>query len=266
MITAIDDILLTTLIAAPFKIPGPTALYREGRVFFVGGNLPILETVQTMHDSYCQESTDLLYLSFGDIKCFKHNLDMSRTVKKNFSVRLMGHIDRIVSGDEAEQLYLAGIDLLDVQQASEGQADREYEQMFNTFLKRAVSVFPRWSVSVSLNPGMATLDTLNGYARELLQVGVVPIVTLSEDNPALHAEEAKVLFQTIADQWRVSAVPIRHLQPILALSTPYVWREAGGMIRSAVTRFHNRQLLATSDLRRHLRTKAAEASFESAGL
>lgn len=263
MITAFDDTLLASLIDAPFKTPGPEALHRDGRVFFIGGNLPMLETLQTMHDSYCQESTDLLYLSFGDAGWFSHNLEMSRIIKKNFSVRLMGHIERIVSKDEAEQLYLAGIDLLDIQ---EDIAILNEKSMLNNSLERAASVFPRWAVSVSLDLSLASLDCLKRYVRQLLQAGIIPIVKIPEGHLAFREDEVKELFQTLADQWKEYAVPLRHFQPILRLSSPYVWRESGGMIRSAVSRFHNRQQLAASDLRRHLRTKAAEASFESAGL
>lgn len=266
MITAIDDKLLSALMVAPYAAPDPAALYRDGRVFFVGGDLPVVETVQTMHDSYCQESTDLLYLTFGDRQHFSHNLEMSRIVKKNFSVRLLGRIDRILSGQEAEQLYLAGIDLLEMQQVPDESVDRHSVDSFSSSLQRAVTVFPRWSISVSLLLGRASLDELKRSARELLHIGAVPVLKLSGGVPALRAEELRTLFQTLADLWREYAVPVRHYQPILRLTAPFVWRESGGLIRSVVARLHNRQLLAASDLRRHLRTKAAEASFESAGL
>src|SRR4051812_38901950 len=83
---------LQTLIEMPFATPLPGELRRQETVFFIGGSLPIFETLETMYESHCQESSGLFYITFADREEIQGNLELVRQIKKNFAVRLMGRI------------------------------------------------------------------------------------------------------------------------------------------------------------------------------
>ena len=89
MIHVIDSHRLNILHETPLKYACSTNLRREGRVFFIGGDLPVYSTLETMYESYCLESTELFHVTFGDAGAFEQNLEMVRQIKRNFSIRLM---------------------------------------------------------------------------------------------------------------------------------------------------------------------------------
>ena len=79
-------------------------------------------------------------------------------------------------------------------------------------------------------------------------------------------EDTKDAFAFLAAEWRRHRVPLKPILPLLRLVTPFVFAEPAGFLRNAIDKLQDRRILASSDLRRHLRTSDAEASFESAGL
>jgi len=79
-------------------------------------------------------------------------------------------------------------------------------------------------------------------------------------------EERMNLYSFLAAQWHRHQVPLKPIEPLLQLTTPFDFAESSGFLRGIIDKIRDHRTLATSDLRRHLRTSGAEASFESAGL
>jgi hypothetical protein len=110
----IDQKKLDELIKCPLQPAGANELRRCNNVFFVGGELPVEETLETMFESICTESTELFHLSFGAISSFPSSEEMARQIKKNFNVRLMGRLKDPVSAQVLERIYASGVDILDI--------------------------------------------------------------------------------------------------------------------------------------------------------
>ena len=260
---------LQQLIEEPFPALSPHELRREGAVFFIGGNLPVSETLETMYESYCQESTGLFHVTFAALGDLERNLELVRQIKKNFSVRLMGRITCEVTASIVERAYLAGLDLLDIPHVfRDGAGDpgglghNDRQALFT----HAVNIFPRWSVVSSLNLGEATAEKLRHTIDSLLASGVVPLPGMIKGAAAVKEDEALAAFAYLVAVWQGHEVQIKALLPLVRLITPLDSSEPAGFIRGVISRIQDRHQLAASDLRRHLRTSGAEASFESAGL
>lgn len=253
---------LQHLMAEPFPDTTPTELRRQGSVFFIGGNLAVYETLETMYASYCQESADLFLVTFGERGDFDRNLELVRQIKKNFSVRLMGRIAYEIPAALVEQAYLAGLDVLDLPPVTV--ADDRVAEGRLSFFRQAAEIFPRWSVVSSLSPGF--FEHLHNEIDSLLAVGVVPLITMTTATAAVAQDEGVASYKYLQSAWQRHQVQIKPLLPLVRLMTPLVPSESTGRIRSVINKIQDRHLLATSDLRRHLRTSGAEASFESAGL
>jgi hypothetical protein len=270
MIHAIDSHRLNILHGTPLYYASPTDLRREGRVFFIGGNLPVYSTLETMYESYCLESTDLFHVTFGDPGAFEQNLDMVRQIKRNFSIRLMGQIGYPLSASQVEQVYLAGIDVLDIPQQAYGSypaggSDGDGERWRGTFGAAAIT-FTRWSVASTIIADHAAPEDIRGAIHELLDHGVIPLLVLAGEGTRWNPAESGDLFLYMAAEWHRHRVPLKPIMPLLRLTTPFEFSTSSGFLRDVIDRFQDRRIMATSDLRRHLRTSGAEASFESAGL
>lgn len=272
MIHVIDSHKLNILRDTARNYASPDDLRREGKVFFIGGNLPIYSTLETMYESYCQESSELFHVTFGDDGLFERNLEMVRQIKRNFSIRLMGRIGYPLSASQVERVYLAGLDILDIPRNAYGSypgvdvvvdsgRDR-WRIAFNS----AADTFTRWSVVSSISAGQATPQTIRDSINELLGNGVIPLLKLAGESSVWNVEETSNLFRYLAAEWHRHRVPLKPIMPLLRLTTPFVFAESPGFLRDVIDKLQNRRILAASDLRRHLRTSGAEASFESAGL
>ncbi|MHB8056741.1 MAG: hypothetical protein ACYDHC_02475 [Desulfuromonadaceae bacterium] len=259
MIHAIDSHRLSSLHGTPLNYLSPMDLRREGMVFFIGGNLPIYSTLETMYESYCQESTDLFHVTFGDAVAFEHNLDMVRQIKRNFSIRLMGQTSNPLSTSQIEQVYMAGLDVLDIEQKVYGGRWRE------TF-GAATTTFSRWSVVSSIIVEQTTPQQVRTTIHDLLDHGVIPLLALGGKVCDRNQSEIGDLFSFLASEWHRHRVPLKPIMPLLRLITPFEFSKSSGFLRDVIDKFQDRGIMATSDLRRHLRTSGAEASFESAGL
>ena len=141
MSLALDRNRLKHLLEEPFPALLPDTLHRRDTVFFIGGNLPVYETLETMYESYCLESTDLFHVTFAGRKDLERNLELVRQIKKNFSVRLMGRIDFEIPAALVEMAYLAGLDLLDIPRTIPGMSQEE--MMSGRFFPRVPSRFFR---------------------------------------------------------------------------------------------------------------------------
>ena len=265
MSMALNHNRLQHLLEDPFPSLSPDELHRRGTVFFIGGNLPVYETLETMYESYCLESTDLFHVTFAGCEDLERNLEMVRQIKKNFRVRLMGRIDFAIPDTLVEMAYLAGLDLLDIPWADLRNVTTE-QDIREIYPMCAGSIFPNWSIVSSLGLGLQTADEIRCAIDHLLAIGVVPLPAMVTGNPAMKTDEAVATFEYLKDAWQRHEVPLRPLLPMVRLMTPLDISAPAGYFRTAINKLQDRHLLAASDLRRHLRTSGAEASFESAGL
>lgn len=265
---AIDRHKLHLLHDTPYNYASPAELRREGRVFFIGGDLPVYRTLETMYESYCQEATELFHVTFGDAGAFERNLDMVRQIKRNFSIRLMGRIGYALSRQQVEQAYLAGLDILDLSHCDRaGQpADGPARDLVQEWFKGAVSIFTRWSVVSSIAVDCAASRDMRPVIHELLDHGVVPLPVFSGEATGWNPAETGDLLHFLAAQWRRHRVPLKPVLPLLRLTTPFEFKTSSGFLRETIDRIQDRSVMATSDIRRHLRTSGAIGSFESSGL
>ena len=176
MVMDIDRKKLDDLLRRPLQPATAGELRRCRNVFFVGGELPIDETLETMFESFCMESTELFHLAFGTVDRFPRGEEMARQIKKNFHVRLMGRLDNPVSTGVLERIYAAGVDILDIPLLSFTRAQAgTYDALLS-----ARSIFPRWSVASTLVAGEEPAAATRNGIDALLKDGIVPLVSLGE--------------------------------------------------------------------------------------
>jgi hypothetical protein len=256
----INEHNLHTLIARPLLPAAPAELRRDGNVFFVGDALPIKETLETVFESHCLTPAELFHLNFGEPATFPHGEELARQLKKNFHVRLVGRFSYPATADIIERAYAAGVDMIDLPWAIFGE-DRRLAD-----LAAAQAVFPRWSVLSSLvagaEPCTATAQTID----RLLANGIVPLLVVGTESACSPSQQLAGLFTQLAAGWGRHHVPLKPLLPLIELLTPLTPAKPAGLVRGFFNKLHDRQKLATTDLRRHLRVQNVAASYESAGL
>jgi hypothetical protein len=258
----IDWQKLNDLLKEPRLRGGSNELQRSDSVFFVGGELPVYETLQTMYESFCMESTELFHLSFGPMGTLQSGEEMARQIKKNFRVRLMGCLNYPAAVNSLERIYAAGVDILDIPLLSfDCPSTGTYEALLS-----ALPIFPRWSVaSTLLAGGESAISTMNGIDL-LLKNGVVPLVAFGREGTDASPETIAEIFQHLALGWQRCDVSIQPFLPMITSLTPLVPRDTSGLLRGLLDKFHNQRLLVASDLRRHLRVLRPEDSMDSAAL
>jgi len=265
-----DQTRLRELIARPVQPALVDELRRDGNLFFVGGELPVRETLETVFDSHCQVPAELFYITFGGLDNFHLGEELARQIKKNFSTHIVGRIDFPAPPYILERAYAAGVDILDLPLtvydptiARERGLERDRRL---ASLEAARAVFPRWGVATTLMAGEEPPYVTRRGIDELLAAGIVPLVELSTRAAHYPLDELAALFGHLAAGWKKYKVVTLPLQPLVACLTPLVAARKAGILRGFIDKVHDRQLLATSDLRRSLRVKQVEQSFESAGL
>ena len=266
----IDQTKLRKLIVGSVPPPSPDALRRELNVFFVGGNLPERETLETLFESHFQCNAALFHLTFGDLDHFNSGEQLARTIKKNFNARVVGRFDCAPPSHLIERAYAAGVDILDLPLAlcdrtlckEHGYAIDERLQA----LEFARTVFPRWSVVSTLTAGEEPASSTLAGIDALLAADVLPLVTISGRAALLPQEDISAIFAHLNDGWRRQKAAIKPLLPLIYLSTPLVSASSRGVVRSFIDIIDDRRHLAASDLRRLLRVKEVEESYESSGL
>jgi len=266
----IDHNKLRELIARDVPPPSPDELRREQDVFFVGGNLPERQTLETLFESHYQSHAALFHLTFGGPEDFHKGESLARVIKKNFHVHLVGRLDFPAPVHLVERAYAAGVDIIDIpltafDPARLREAGYGLRERLGT-LEAARSVFPRWSVVSTLRGGEeAPASTLAGI-ETLLAAEVVPLVTLSGQAARHSEQELSGVFAQLAASWRAKKAVIKPLLPLIYLSTPFVPSPSRWPLSGFVDLIDGRRLLATSDLRRVLRVKEVEESYSSSGL
>ena len=266
----IDRQKLHALIHRPFQRPAPSELRREGNVFFIGGELDPQQTLETVFESHCQAPAELMFVTFGGIDTFHRGEELVRLLKKNFHVHVMARLDCAPPPYLLERAYAAGVDLVDIPltvfdaglaaERGLGKAERL------SSLEAALGVFPVWGVAASLSVGEeACCSTVSGIDT-LLKAGVVPLPELSPRGDRYPRAEIEAVFLHLAEALKKRKVAMKPLLPLLGIVTPLVAEKPGGLLKGFMDKLQDRRLLATSDLRRSLRVKQVEESFESAGL
>jgi hypothetical protein len=266
----IDQSKLRQLIAQDAPPASADGLRREENIFFVGGNLPVKDTLETLFDSHCQVPAELFHLTFGDLNNFHRGEALARVIKKNFNTHLVGRLDYPAPPYIIERAYAAGVDILDIplpvfDRALSRERGLAMEERLRS-LESARTVFPRWSVVSTLVAGEESPCSTVAGIDALLSAGIIPLVTVSGRASHYPAEEIAAVFAHLDAGWRKHKATVKPLLPLLYLTTPLVPLSRRGVLRGFIDKIHDRQLLATSDLRRSLRVRQVEESFESAAL
>ncbi len=265
MAMIVDEKKLHDIMERPEPLPDANTLSRAGKVFFVGGDLPVYETLETMFASYCLESTDLFHLSFGARDDFSSGVEMARQIKKNFNVRLMGRISYPPPASLIERAYAAGVDMLDIAVPAPAQTGGDQQDLRES-LAASVQLFPRWSAASTLEAGAESPALLAREIDLLLEAGVVPLVTLTPRASGGDTKGIAAVFAHLASGWERHRAAIKPFLPLISLTTPLVPAGNTGRLGTFIDRIRDRHLLAKSDLRRHLRVVPVEDSLDSAGL
>lgn len=252
----LDQHKLQQLLDRPRPATAVDQLRREGGVVFVGGALPVYQTLETMLASFCQTSTGLFHLSFAGSAGFRQGEELARQLKRNFSVRLLGRLAGPLPAAAGLRAYAAGVDLLDIPTTVTAVDPAGWEALL-----AARAVFPSWGVSSTLRDGAPPAATRRAIDR-LLAEGIVPLLTVDGAPPT----ELAPLFRHLLAGWERHGVTLQPYLPLLDLTTPLVAAAPAGRWRGLIGRLRDRQLLAATDLRRRLRISGGDASFDSAGL
>jgi hypothetical protein len=262
----IDNSRLSSLLEGTFPVPAADRLYRDRSVFFVGGVLPVYETLETMFDSFCTEATALFYLTFGPAETFPRGEEMARQIKKNFNVRLMARLDRDADAPLLERTYAAGVDNVDLHLAEPAGAAWGERLVLPPVLRAARELFPRWGVAATLHVGDEAPTVVMSRIDTLLAEGVVPLVRLLPRVAGSAPGGLEMLFEHLEAGWKRNSVPMATYLPLLSATTPLVATKPAGLFQGIVDRFRDRRQLAESDIRRHLRVRPTEDSLDSAVL
>jgi hypothetical protein len=240
----------------PVPSPAPGELRRQDQVFFVAADLPLRPTLETIFASDCQKPADLFLLAFDEEETFLRAEELVRQIKKNFRGFVLGRFRRSPSHALIERAYAAGLDLLEVS-LNGGISPERLEA-----LDYACTVFPRWSV-------IGTLPAASRFGEDvetLADRGIVPLVTLDGLREGFDENTLTPIFKHLIRTWRHHKVPLKPLHPLLSVATPLVPPIRGRGIVALLDKVDDARLRTTSDLRRLLRVREVEASFESAGL
>src|SRR6185369_10244272 len=180
MTFVIDHKRMRDIATAPPRPVTESDLCRDGRVFFVGGTLPIHETLETMFESLCSGSTDIFVLTFGAAGTINHGLEMAKLIKKNFNIRLLTRLNHPAPDWLYQQIYASGADLIDIMNIlpdSPG-ADSTIDDRQKSRYLAARNAFPAWSVASTVTIDGNAGPGLNRKIDELLQIGIVPLPRL----------------------------------------------------------------------------------------
>lgn len=266
----VDQQKLRDMITQPKTTFMAGALRREGNVFFIDGELPAKSSLEALFDSHCQSPAELFCIAFRNVSDFHCGEDLARLVKKNFSAHLLGRFRFPPSLPLMERAYAAGIDIIDIP-LGVFDPDIARERALNRealliSLSNALTVFPRWSVVSTLDAGEEPPSSTRAGIDHLLAAGILPLVELAAPPAGRPASEIGNLFEQLAGSWRSRKATIKPLQPLIDVTTPLAPLKSKGVLKGLFDKVYEQKLLAASDLRRSLRVRQIEQSFESAGL
>jgi hypothetical protein len=253
---------LTALLEQPVGFPGLGAFNRNQAVLFLGGDLPLQPTLEALFASDCENPVELFHFTFSTPSCFINALPLAHQIQKNFKGYRMGRFLYTPSLDHIDAAYAAGLELIDLPFLSS--ASQDEAAGFRASLQHARSLFARWAIVTSLTqetPGPENHRTI----EELLGSGIIPVLQL----PAAAAGQTEAwlaLYQSLVQQWRRSKAYLKPIMPLLLLCTPLLAEPPRTGMERLLEVANEASQRATADLRRLLRVRGAEQSFDSAGL
>jgi hypothetical protein len=247
------------LMARPVLQTAADQLRREGNVFFVGGHLSPQQAVEAIFESDCRSPVELFVFNFAKAEDFTRAEVLVRSIKRNFKGFLVGQFISQPPPPLLEYAYAAGIDFIDVPFIG----DKDQRLAALLFAK---TVFPRWAVISTLFAGEQPLSAGRADIDLLLDHDILPLVAIDESAVCYRDSEITQIFEYLASGWRRKKAFIKPLHPLLRLITPLAPPPRKGGVPGLFDKVNGARLRTTSDLRRLLRVREVEESFESAGL
>lgn len=255
----VDTEKAKALLCRPVLPAATDELRRQDSVFFVGGNLPAQQTLETIFESDCQSPADLFVFNFADADDFHRAEALISSIKKNFKGYLYGQFGTVPSRQLLENAYAAGLDYVDIPLIGDN------EERVRA-LRYAQTVFPRWSAISTLYLTDREPELIRRQIDRLLEDDILPLVGFKAGMDQFPATEIVTIFEHLAKSWQGRKASVKPLQPLLYLTTPFAPPARKGIVHNLFDRANDARLRTASDLRRLLRVREVEESFESAGL
>jgi hypothetical protein len=255
----VDAAKAKALISRPTLPAVADELRRQDNVFFVGGKLPPRQTLETIFESDCQTPVELFVFSFAESADFHQADALVRSIKRNFKGFLVGQFNSVPSRQLLEHAYASGIDFIDIPLV------RDRDAMLAA-LHYAKTVFPRWSTVSTLFAGAQAPSATVRDIDLLLADDILPLVAIGEEAARYPETEISAIFEHLSRGWHRRKAAVKPLQPLLFLTTPFTPPPKKGVVHGLFDKVNDARLRTASDLRRLLRVREVEESFESAGL
>lgn len=250
----INNSQLSELVHGVILRPAADRLFRAGGTFFVGGALPVYETLETMFESHCQEATSLFYLTLDSGRGLVNGIRLAEQIKRNFNVRLMASLPGEAKTELPEKLYLVGVDNLEIN-FSDNQSD------YMALLAAGAAVYPRWRIATSSLPVNGSY--LSKKTIDQLQSGIVPLPVVL---PGMETDRIAPALADLAAAWDEHQADLTYYVPLLGVIAAMAPARRSGRLGSLIGRIREQGDLARTELHRHLRRVQATDSLDSAGL
>ncbi|WP_305046535.1 hypothetical protein [Geoalkalibacter sp.] len=256
---------IAALLSRPALAAQPLELRREGPVFLIGFALPAQPTLETVFDSDCQTPVELLVFDLPDAAALTAATELIALLKKNLRGFVLASLGFRPLRRQLEAAYACGVDLLDIplDPTADWTGAAVREQL--DALAQAREIFPRWAVAATLGWAVAPY-VMQEAVDELLRNHLVPLVSLDARCPSLQGESVAPVYAHLVEGWRRAGVSLRPWMPLIELTTPLLQRAPRTFVGNLLGRARDARLRAGSDLRRLLRVREVEQSFDSAGL
>jgi hypothetical protein len=237
---------------------GPTSFApscRQRDIYFLGDRPPLRETLELLFASDCERPVELFHFTFAEPSSLCATLPLAHQVQKNFKGYRLAQFLYTPSVEHIDAAYAAGLELIDLPLLAT--SDRHDADRRGAVLHHARTLFARWMVLVTLHPQSALPSSLT-LIDELLEGGILPLL----QSPAADAgpsQEWLTLYQFLVQRWQLHKINLRPIAPLLA-------EPPRKGVNSLLERASEAGQRAAADLRRLLRVRGAEQSFDSAGL
>jgi hypothetical protein len=253
------------LTQAPLAV-SPAELRREEALFLVGAELAPQPTLETIFDSDCQKPVELFVFNFQRSEGLIQASSLLELIKKNLRGFVLARLDFAPAPELLEFAYAHGIDLVSVKVDSPLDDAAASADKWLPALEQARHIFPRWAVGADLD--LSTLSPSQVIeAMKILAAGqIVPLVALDVNSQTRDTNRLQDIFTHLSRCWKGSGMTLRPWGPLIERTTPLVLPSPRTLVGNLLIRAQNAHLRTGSDLRRLLRVREVEKSFDSAGL